>query len=150
VAYTTAGRSLASYWKETEIRSDISLVNPCPPEIEKIKQAGLAISEVDPSKAFSQDVGVKQVLGVPILFAYNVRPDMPEDIVYKMLKAFYDNRDKLAAADPGFTPMAQDFVGMQVNGINANPEIPVHAGLAKFLKEHNAWKDQWKIAGAAG
>ena len=28
--YTTAGRSLASYWKETEIRMDIRVVNPCP------------------------------------------------------------------------------------------------------------------------
>jgi hypothetical protein len=23
----------------------------------------------------------------------------------------------------------------------------VHAGLAKFLKEHKAWNDKWKIAG---
>ena len=53
---------------------------------------------------------------------------MPEDVVYKMLSAFYKNRDKLAKTDPGFTPMAKDFVGMQVNGINANPDIPVHAG----------------------
>ena len=61
---------------------------------------------------------------MPILFAYNVRADMPEDVVYKMLNAFYKNRDKLAQTDPGFTPMAKDFVGMQVNGIDANPDIP--------------------------
>jgi hypothetical protein len=35
---------------------------------------------------------------------------------------------------------------MQVQGINANPDAPVHAGLVKFLKEHKAWKDSWKIA----
>ncbi len=28
---------------------------------------------------------------------------------------------------------------MQVDGINANPDIAVHAGLAKFLKERGAW-----------
>ena len=28
----------------------------------------------------------------------------------------------------------------------ANPDVPVHAGLAKFLKEHKAWDDKWKIA----
>ena len=65
---------------------------------------------------------------MPILFAYNVRADMPEDVVYKMLNAFYVNREKLAAADPGFTPMAQDFVGMQVNGIAANPRYPGACG----------------------
>jgi hypothetical protein len=37
---------------------------------------------------------------------------------------------------------------MQAQGINANPQVPVHAGLAKFLKEHNAWDGKWKVAPA--
>ncbi len=146
VAYTTAGRSLASYWRETELRTDLKLINPCPEEIEKLKAADLTPVEVDPTKAFSKDVGVKTVLGVPILFAYNVRADLPEDVVYKMLSAFYRNRESLAKADPGFTPMARDFIGMQASGIRANPNIPVHPGLAKFLKEQKAWNDKWKVA----
>ncbi|HEX5780084.1 MAG TPA: TAXI family TRAP transporter solute-binding subunit [Xanthobacteraceae bacterium] len=146
VAYTTAGRSLATYWKETDIRTDVAIINPCPDEIAKLKAAGLAIADVDPKIAFTKDVGVKEIKGVPILFGYNVRADMPEDVVYKMLNAFFKNRADLAKADPGFTPMAKDFVGMQVNGISANPQIPVHPGLAKFLKEQKAWNDKWKIA----
>lgn len=146
VAYTTAGRSLASYWKETEVRMDVKVINPCPQEVEKLKAAGLAVVSVDPKDAFSKDVGVKQIQAVPILFGYNVRADMPEDVVYKLLSAFYKERDNLAKSDPGFTPLAKDFVGMQVQGINANPDVPVHAGLAKFLKEHKAWNDKWKIA----
>ncbi|MEX0591457.1 MAG: TAXI family TRAP transporter solute-binding subunit [Xanthobacteraceae bacterium] len=149
VAYTTAGRSLAPYWKETDVRTDVRIINPCPDEIAKLKAAGLAIAEVDPKVAFSKDVGVSKILGVPILFGYNARADMPEDVVYKILNAFYKNRDELVKADPGFTPMAKDFVGMQVQGIAANPDIPVHPGLAKFLKEHKAWNDKWKIAASA-
>jgi TRAP transporter TAXI family solute receptor len=147
VAYTTAGRSLASYWRETELRTDIKVINPSADEVKKLIAADLAPVEVDATKAFSKDVGVKTILGVPILFGYNVRADMPEEIVYKMLVAFYNNRNDLAKADPGFGPMARDFVGMQVSGIKANPSVPVHAGLAKFLKEHKAWNDKWKIAG---
>jgi TRAP transporter TAXI family solute receptor len=149
VAYTTAGRSLAPYWKETEVRMDVKVVNPCPDEVAKLKAAGLAVVDVDPKVAFSKDVGVKQIQGVPILFAYNFRADMPEDVVYKIVSAFYKNRDELAKSDPGFTPMAKDFIGMQVNGIKANPEIPVHPGLAKFLKEHKAWDNKWKVATGA-
>ncbi|MPZ58368.1 MAG: TAXI family TRAP transporter solute-binding subunit [Rhizobiales bacterium] len=147
--YTTAGRSLAAYWKETDIRMDVRVINPCPDEVAKIKAAGLAIAEVDPKNAFSKDVGPKTLQGVPILFGYNARLDMPEDVVYKLVKAFYDKRDELVKADPGFTPMAKDFVGMQVQGINANPQIPVHPGLAKFLKEHKAWNDKWKVGSSA-
>jgi len=146
VAYTTAGRSLAPYWKETEVRMDIKVINPCPEEVAKLKAASLAVVDIDPKAAFSKDVGVQQIQGVPILFAYNVRPDMPADDVYKMITAFYKNKDKLAQADAGFTPMAKDFVGMQVQGINANPDVPVHPGLARFLKEQKAWNDKWKIA----
>lgn len=146
VAYTTAGRSLAPYWKETEVRMDIKVINPCPEEVAKLKAASLAVVDIDPKAAFSKDVGVQQIQGVPILFAYNVRPDMPADDVYRMITAFYKNKDKLAQADAGFTPMAKDFVGMQVQGINANPDVPVHPGLARFLKEQKAWNDKWKIA----
>ena len=93
--YTTAGRSLAAYWKETEIRMDIKVVNPCPDEVAKLKAAGLAVVDVDPKGAFSKDVGPSTLQGVPILFGYNARIDMPEEVVYKMVKAFYDKRDEL-------------------------------------------------------
>ena len=53
------------------------VVNPCPDEIAKLKAAGLVDHAVDPKGAFSKDVGVKEIQGVPILFAYNVRADMP-------------------------------------------------------------------------
>lgn len=144
--YTTAGRSLPPYWKETEIRMDIRVVNPCPDEVAKLKAAGLAIADVDPKGAFAKGVGPTALQGVPILFGYNVRPDMSEAVVYKMIKAFYDQKDELVKIDAGFTPMAKDFIGMQAQGINANPQIPVHAGLAKFLKEHKAWDEKWKVA----
>lgn len=145
VAYTTSGASLAPYWKETEVRMDVRVINPCPDEVAKLKAAGMTIQNVDP-KAFAKDVGVKEIQGVPILFGYNMRADMPEDVVYKLVKAFYEKRNDLVKVDAGFGPMANDFIGMQVAGINANPDIPVHAGLARFLKEHKAWNDKWKIA----
>ncbi len=146
VAYTTAGKSIASYWRETELRIDIKVINPSPEEVKKLTAANLAPMEVDPKKAFSKDVGVKTILGVPLLFGYNVRADMPEDIVYKMLNRFYAERDILVKGDPGFEPLARDFTGLQAKGINANPTVPVHPGLAKFMKDKKAWNDKWIIS----
>ena len=85
VCYTTAGRSLPSYWRETELRLDIKMINPSPDEVKKLTAANLAPTEIDATKVFSKDVGVKTILGVPLLFAYNMLADMPEEIVYKML-----------------------------------------------------------------
>jgi uncharacterized protein len=149
VIYTTAGRSLPAYWKESEVRLDFKVVDLCPDEVAKLKAAGYGIAEVEAKNAFTKDVGGTKFEAVPILFGYNVRADLPEDLVYKMIKAFYDKRDELMKIDPGFTPMAKDFIGMQVQGINSTPQIAVHPGLAKFLKEHKAWNDKWKIAGGS-
>jgi TRAP transporter TAXI family solute receptor len=147
--YTTAGRSLPPYWKETEVRMDFRVVNPCADEVAKLKAAGLGVATVEAKNAFAKSVGASTLQGVPILFGYNVRSDMSADLVYKMVKAFYDKKDELVKIEPGFAPLAKDFIGMQVQGINANPQVPVHAGLAKFLKEQKAWDDKWKVAGGA-
>jgi uncharacterized protein len=146
VAYTTSGASLVPYWKETEIRMEVAVINPCQDETTKLRASGLSVVNVDPKNAFSKNVGVQQIQGVPILFAYNARADLPEDVVYRMLVAFDKNKDRLAATDAGFAPLAKDFVGLQVDGIKANTDIAVHAGLAKFLKERNAWDPKWKVA----
>ena len=146
VSYTTAGRSLAAYWRETELRADVTVINPCEDEIETLTAAGLTPLAVDPTIAFSQDVGVETIYGVPIYFAYNARADLDADFVYDMLVAFYEAKDDLAEQDLGFVPLANDFVGVQVGGIAANPDIPVHAGLARFLEDHGAWNDAWTIA----
>ena len=144
--YTTAGRSLPAYWKETEIRIDIRVVNPCPDEVAKLKAAGLGVIEVDAKAAFSKSVGTSTLLGVAILFGHNAGTNFPENVVYRMLIVLYKKKDELAKGDPGFIPLAKDFVGLQVQGIDGNPDVPVHLGLAKFLKEHKAWNDRWKVA----
>ncbi|MFW5908080.1 MAG: TAXI family TRAP transporter solute-binding subunit [Desulfosalsimonas sp.] len=145
--YTTAGQSLASWWEEAQMKVDIEIVNPTDEEIAALEEAGLSPVKVDPQAAFSNQPHIKEdIIGVPILFGFNTVADTDEELIYLILKAFYENRDKLAQMDPGFGPMADDFVGMQVKGISANPEIPVHKGLKKFLEEHDAWDDSWVVA----
>jgi TRAP transporter TAXI family solute receptor len=147
--YTTAGRSLAAYWKETEIRMDFRVVNPCPDEVAKLKAAGYAIAEVNAKDGFAKSVGPEKLYGVPILFGYNARADMSESVVYRLVSALYKQRDDLVKIDAGFTPMAKDFFGMQGAGINSSPAIPVHPGLAKLMKENNAWNNKWKVGAGA-
>ncbi|MBO8141124.1 MAG: immunogenic protein [Firmicutes bacterium] len=145
-AYTTAGASLPTFWKEAELRIDVQVINPSPEEMEKLRAASLNPRRVDPSRAFTQDVGVTEIWGVPILFGYNMRADADPDLVYRILTAFESHVAELPDLDPGFAPLAEDFVGLQVAGISANPHIPVHPGLARFLRERGAWDDSWTVA----
>lgn len=145
--YTTAGRSLPTYWREAELRADLAAINLSEEEREKLRAAGLGPVEIDPSVAFSQELGVDRIWGVPIYFAYNVRADFDADLMQRILNILNDNVDTLVEGDPGFGPLAADFVGTQAAGVAANPDIPVHPGLAAFLKEHGQWNDDWTIAG---
>lgn len=146
-SYTTAGTALPTWWEEAQLQVDISVVNPTEDELDQLEEAGLTPTEIDPGVFDAQDdVGVDTILGIPILFGYNMRADVDSDFVEKKLNIFYENADELANLDPGFEPLAEDFVGLQVQAIEVNPEIPVHEGLAEFLKEHDAWNDDWEIA----
>jgi len=87
-------------------------------------------------------------VGVRIFYGFHVGTNLDEDTVYTLIKAVYENIDTLAELDPAFSQLKQDFVGFQVQAIESLADlVPVHPGLAKFLKEKGAWKDEWKIAG---
>ncbi len=146
--YTTAGRSLPTYWREAEMRlaEDLRVISPSDDEMAKLQAAGLTPVSVDPSVPFSHDVGTDQYWAVPILFGYNVMAEAPAEFVKAKLEIFHENVDALANYEAGFGPLAADFVGMQVAGIRANPHIPVHAGMAEFLKDQGQWDDSWTIA----
>lgn len=145
VLYTVEGRELAPYWKETELRIDVRVVNPCPDEVAKLMAAGLIVVDVDARAALVSNVGPKMLKGVSMIFGYNARLDLPEDVVYKLVSAFYRKKDALANEQTVLAALKNDFISLQVQGIAANPAMPVHPGLAKFLKEHSAWDDKWVV-----
>ncbi len=143
--YTTAGIAFAPWWKETEMRADVTVVNPDEKEIQKLNNAGLSTLSIDPGKVFSQDVGVDEIIAVPILFGLNAKADISADFIYTMLKVLEENAQSLASSDPSLKPLSEDFVGMQTAGIKANPDIPVHPGLAQYLEEKGVWDDGWTV-----
>ena len=147
--YTTAGRSLPTYLREAEMRlaDELHVVSPSAEEVAILEAAGLAVLEIDATVPFTTGVGTEMYQAVPILFAYNVMAHTPAEFVKAKLEIFEENASQLAEWEPGFGPLAADFVGMQVSGIRANPNIPVHPGMAEFLQERNAWDDSWTIAG---
>ena len=52
----------------------------------------------------------------------------------------------LVKLEAGFGPLSKDFAGFQVKGIKSIPEVPIHPGLAKYLKEKGLWDPSWVIA----
>ena len=145
-AYTTAGSSLPTFWQEGELLVDLEAIPLSDEELETLEEAGLETVAVDPEEAFSQEFEADEIMGVAIQFGFNVRADMDEETALAILESMEERADELAQTDPGFEPLAEDFVGTQTAAIAAVPEVPVHPGLATFLQERDAWDDSWDIA----
>ncbi|MEM2227159.1 MAG: TAXI family TRAP transporter solute-binding subunit [Candidatus Bathyarchaeia archaeon] len=146
IVYTSSRKSPAPWIKEMELATKIAILNPSPEEIEKLKAAGIEIIEINPKDAYATDVGVKTIFASPFYYGYHVGTEVPEGDVYRMLKALEKRAKDLVAYDPGFEDLAKDFAGFQAKGVANTPGVPVHPGLAKFLKEKGLWRSEWKVA----
>lgn len=145
-AYTTALVSLASWIKVLDVSSPLQGVNPTPAQIKKLTAAGFTPAKINMKKAYTRDLGVDELYGVPFYFGQHFGLDFPEDGVYRILKVLEKSAGDLATLETGFGPLEKDFAGFQVLGIQSIPEVPVHPGLARYLKEKGLWNSSWVIA----
>ena len=145
-AYTTALVSLASWIKVLDVSSPLQGVNPTPAQIKKLIAAGFTPAKINMKKAYTRDLGVDELYGVPFYFGQHFGLDFPEEAAYRILKVLEESVGDLVKLEAGFGPLAKDFAGFQVKGIRSIPEVPVHPGLAKYLKEKRLWDSSWKIA----
>lgn len=146
--YTTALVSLPSWGKTLDIATPLWGVNPTPEQREKLAKAGFTPVKINIKKAYAgvEIQKMDELFGVPFYFGYHQGIDIPEETVYRMLKIFESSAPNLAKLDPGFEPLAKEFAKFQALGIASLPEVPVHPGLAKYLKEKGLWNPSWVIA----
>jgi len=138
--------SVPSFIKMLDVATPLQGVNPTPAQIKKLTAAGFTPAKINMKKAYTRDLGVDELYGVPFYFGQHFGLDFPEDGVYKILKVLEKSVKDLVKLEAGFGPLAKDFAGFQVKGIRSIPTVPVHPGLAKYLKENGLWDSSWKIA----
>jgi uncharacterized protein len=66
-----------------------------------------------------------------------------------LLKVVEAHGPELAKSDPTFSQVAQDMPGFQKRGVEAAADlVPIHPGLAKYMREKGVWDKKWdsKIA----
>ncbi len=139
----TSGGSPPPWLTEASLAVDWAALNPSPEEIAALKKKGLATVELDP-KVFRRDVHVDKVIELPFYYGFNVGLDMPGDDVYKMLNIIEKNAADLAKTDPSFSEVAKDMKGFQKRGVESSWNlVPIHPGLAKWMREKGVWDAKW-------
>jgi len=144
--YIVSGKRLTSTWQDLELRTDLRVVEPSEQEKAVISRIPgiVAPFEVD-AKVFSKPVGVDTIWAVALMFGYNFGPREEADMVYQIIKAWDEHRDELLGMNKGFAEFAEKGIKLTASAIDALPQIPVHPGAARYLKEKGLWKDAWKV-----
>ena len=124
---------------------DWAPLNPSAKELAELKEKGFGPIQV-PVKNFNKrdKTGAKITL-LPVFWGFDLGLNVPEDDMYKMLKIIEKNADQLAKLDPSFRQIAGgNFAKFQHTALESTWNlVPIHPGLAKFLKEKGQWDKKW-------
>jgi uncharacterized protein len=143
IIYTNGEATTAPWITEASLAVDWAAVNPSAEEIEQLKKAGFTVTEVKP-EVFKRDVHADKVVLLPFYYGFHVGLEVPEEDKYRMLMAIEKSAAELVKADPGFAQIAKDMPGLQRRGVESSVEfVPIHPGLARYMREKGVWDAKW-------
>ncbi len=144
-AYVTGVKAAPPWLLELDAKMNLAPVNPCPDEIEKLEKAGIILVKKNARDFFKRNANMGDIIGPQYFHGFHAAVDVPEDLVYQMLKILEAVAKDYQGVAAEFAEMAQDFVGLQLKGLKSalSMGIPVHPGLAKYLKEKGVWNPEW-------
>jgi len=143
IIYTNGEANTAPWITEASLATDWAALNPSSDEIAKLKKAGFAVTEVKPD-VFRRNVHADRVVLLPFYYGFHVGLEVPEEQVYRKLQIIEKNAAELAKVDASYAQIARDMPKMQRLGVEAAIEfVPVHPGLARWMKEKNVWDAKW-------
>jgi uncharacterized protein len=151
IVYYTGGVVPAPWLTEASLSVDWAGLNPSDQERATLKAKGIAMEDVDASKISKNDIHVKKLMLSPFYWGFDIGMNMSTDDVYKMLTIIDKNADNLAKLDGDFNQIAGGkLADFQVLALEQTWDlVPIHPGLAKFLKEKGKWNSKWDSKVAA-
>jgi uncharacterized protein len=149
IIYTGSESAPPPWLAEASLAADWAALNPSAEEVAELKRKGLSIVEVKP-EVFKRNVHVDKVIELPFYYCFSVGLDVPADDVYQMLNIVETHAKELANIDPTFAQIANDMRDFQKRGVESSANlVPIHPGLARWMREKGVWDSKWdsRIAG---
>jgi uncharacterized protein len=141
--YSNGESGVPPWITEASLAADWAALNPSAAEITALKKAGFAVIELKPD-VFKRDVHAEKVVLLPFYYGFHVGLEVPEEDVYQMLKVVEKNLPALVKSDPAYAQIAKDMPGFQRRGVEAAASlVPIHPGLAKYMREKGVWDAKW-------
>jgi len=153
IIYAAGGKTPAPWISEASLAVDWAALNPTAAELTELKAKGFASEQV-PATNFHQKGGhVKNITLLPFYWGFDLGMDISADEMYKVLTVIEKHADELAKLDPSFKQIGGgQMAAFQKQALESTWDlVPIHPGLAKYLKAKNMWDSKWdsNIAKAA-
>jgi len=129
---------LAGGWvNEVVTKNDCVLLVPSSKELQKIKNIDfISASEISPKEYGI--FGLTNTAEAPALgYAYLVRQDLPEEIVYKAIKVIFEKAGEMSKTLPLWSKFSEDPWGFNLPYLIKYKKLgaPVHPGVLRYFKE---------------
>ena len=145
IIYAAGGKTPPPWISEANLAVDWAALNPSADELATLKKKGFATEEVPPANFHKKEAYVKNIVLSPFYWGFDIGKAATTDQMYRMLKIIDKHADELAKADPSFRQIGGGKMAeFQKQALETTYElVPIHPGLAKFLKEKGMWDKAW-------
>jgi TRAP transporter TAXI family solute receptor len=145
IIYAAGGKTLAPWISEASLAVDWEALNPSDDEAAKLKAAKFSLEQVPVTNFHRKDAKVTSVTMMPFYWGFDLGMSVPEEQMYQILKVIEQHADELAKADPSFLQIGGgQMAAFQKKALETNWNlVPIHPGLAKFLREKKMWDSVW-------
>jgi len=145
IIYAAGGKTPPPWISEASLAVDWAVLNPSADEVAKLKADNFGVEEVDPANFKKKELYAKEVTLLPFYWGFDVGLNVPADDLYQMLKIIEKHADELGKLDPSFRQIGGGKMAeFQKHALESTWNlVPIHPGLAKFLKEKGLWDTKW-------
>ncbi len=145
IVYAAGGKTPAPWISEASLSVDWVGLNPSADELKQLKAKKFSVMAVPASNFHHKDTSGKQIDLVATYWGFDLGLSVSEAEMYKVLKVIEKNADELAKLDPSFRQISGGKMAeFQKAALESTADlVPIHPGLAKFMKEHKMWDASW-------
>ena len=145
ILYVSGGKTPAPWISEASLAVDWTSLDPSPREVKELEAKRFQVIEVDPTKFNKKETPGTKLALLPFYWGFDLGLNVPTDDMYRMLKVIEQHADELAQLDPDFAEIGGGkMAAFQKAALESTWDlVPIHPGLAKYLREKKMWESKW-------
>lgn len=139
------GQTAPSWMRNLDTRMKIKVLRPAKEEAEKIKRIrGVTFGKLSNKwmQPKNREINSTDIYGWSIHYGFHPGNDMPTEVMYQIYKTWIEKaKQDLAPVNATLKFATNHMMDLQLKGLLEARDIPVHPGVAKYLKEKGLWND---------